>query len=65
MSAGRISLELSVALLAELAESPQEVFDPQHHIKLTWWCLPVIPALKRQKQKDQKFKAGLARGLSG
>jgi hypothetical protein len=25
-----------------------------------WWCIPVIPALKRWKQKDQEFKASMS-----
>jgi hypothetical protein len=24
-----------------------------------WWCIPVIPALVRQRQEDPEFKASL------
>jgi hypothetical protein len=27
--------------------------------QLAWWQMPVIPALRRLRQKDQKFKASL------
>lgn len=32
---------------------------PQHHTDRLWWYRPVIPALGRGGQEDQKFKAAL------
>jgi hypothetical protein len=26
---------------------------------LAWWCIPVIPALEKQRQEDQKFETSL------
>lgn len=28
----------------------------QHYIDCAWWHMPVTPALRRQRQKDQKLK---------
>lgn len=35
-------------------------FGPQHHIKLSLYCIPLIPTLRKWKQEDQKFKAILS-----
>ena len=43
----------------ELAESLATLgpgFGPQHGIRWTWWHTPVIPALGREKQKDQRLE---------
>lgn len=46
------------ARLAELLSSEWESPEscPQHHVSQAWRGMPVIQALGRQIQEDQKFK---------
>jgi hypothetical protein len=41
-----------LSLLTHLARSFSG-FDPQCHVKQAWWCIPELPALKRQMQEGQ------------
>jgi hypothetical protein len=34
------------------------------HVKLAWWYTPVIPALRKIRHEDPKFKASLGYTVS-
>jgi hypothetical protein len=51
--------KLSAWIVGGRVESPVKVR------LLVWWCTPVIPALRRQRQEDQKFRVILSNISSG
>lgn len=53
-----VSLEPSTTMHKEGIDNPLGFSSSWHIVKWAWWCMPVIPALRRWRQEDKKLGAG-------